>query len=97
MAVQQKAPSAQPPVLKNSAAAPVIYFDGAPAFGACAGHIEVELAARVLMPKADGASVAIEYLCVAHLRCSPAAAEALTDGIDKALDMNTKQQRGLEN
>jgi hypothetical protein len=98
MSVNPKQSTAAPQVLlKNAAAAPVIYFDAVPVFGSFAGHIEVEIAARILMPKPDGTSVVAEMLCVAHLRCSPQAAEALTDALDKALDMHTKQQRGLEN
>jgi hypothetical protein len=34
------------PLLKNAAAAPFIYFDNVPVFGACAGNLEIELAAR---------------------------------------------------
>ena len=97
MAVNQKPVASTPPLMKNAAAAPVIYFDMVPAFGAFAGHIEAELSARILIPKSDGATVGIELTCVAHLRCSPQAAEALTDALDKALDMHTKQARGLDN
>ena len=96
MAVNQKPAASTPPLMKNAAAAPIIYFDGVPAFGSVSGHMEAELSARVLMPKAEG-GVAVEFVCVAHLRCSPQAAEALTDALDKALDMHTKQARGLEN
>jgi len=91
MAVQTKSPAASAPLLKNAAAAPVVYFDGVPVFGVYAGNVEVELSTRMLMPKPDG-SVAGEMSCVAHLRCSPGAATALADALTKALDMLAKQQ-----
>ena len=78
------------PLLKNAGAAPVVYFDNAPAYGAFAGHVEVELAARMLMPKPDG-SVLIDMACTAHLRCSPAAALVLIDALTKAVEMLNKQ------
>ncbi len=77
------------PLLKNAAAAPVIYFDGSPVHGAMAGHIEVELATRILMPKADG-GVSADMLCVAHLRCSPQAAQSLIDALSHSLAMLTQ-------
>jgi hypothetical protein len=49
-------PTAVPALLKNAAAAPIVYFDQVPVFGTYSGNLEVELAARLLMPKADGAS-----------------------------------------
>ena len=79
------------PMMKNAAAAPVIYFDGAPVHGTLAGNIEVELASRFLMPKADG-NVACDMMCVAHLRCSPVAAQSLIDALSHALSMLTASQ-----
>lgn len=78
------------PLLKNAAAAPIIYFDNVPALGAFAGHIEVELGARMLMPRADN-SVGAELTCTGHLRCSPAAAAQLVEALTRALDMINKQ------
>lgn len=77
------------PVLKNSAAAPFIYFDNAPALGIAngGGALEIELAARTLMPGADGQSIRAEFVNVAHLRCTPAGAMALIDALTKAMDM----------
>jgi hypothetical protein len=83
---------AVPALLKNAAAAPIVYFDQVPVFGTYSGNLEVELAARLLMPKADGASVSVDLGCVAHLRCSPHAAMMLIDALTKALDMLSKQQ-----
>jgi hypothetical protein len=79
------------PLLKNASAAPVIYFDSIPVYGAFAGHIEVEIAARVLMPRADGKTVSTDMVCVAHLRCSPQAAAILADALQKGLAMLAKQ------
>ena len=42
-----------PPVFKDSHSAPFVYFDIAPSYGVMAGAIEVELAARILIPSMD--------------------------------------------
>ena len=89
MSIKGKPASGPPPLLKNAASAPFIYFDNAPVFGTFSGNIEIELAARMLMPKPDQ-TVAVEMACTAHLRCSPQAAAALLDGISKALAMFAK-------
>ncbi|MDI1265600.1 MAG: hypothetical protein PS018_20325 [bacterium] len=96
MSTKPKPPSASSgggaaPILKNAAAAPFIYFDGVPLYGTYAGNLEVELAARQLMPKADG-TVASDIVCTAHLRMGPSAAVMLIDALQKALDMYSKQQ-----
>jgi hypothetical protein len=62
-----------------------VYFDGVTCFGHSNGAIQVELAANVLMPEQAG--VRIDVLQAAHLRCTPAAAAALRDVLDKALAM----------
>ena len=86
-------PSPSPaPLLKNAAAAPFIYFDGVPVYGAFDGNIEVELASRVLMPKSDGVTVTADLICTGHLRCSPSAAAMLIDALQKAIDMHNKAQ-----
>ena len=77
--------------LKNAAASPFIYFDGAPAMGAQSGLVEIELAARVVMPRADG-SVTCDMVCVAHLRCSANAAANLRDALDRALTMGISDE-----
>lgn len=93
MSTKPKPPSglAPAPLLKNAANAPFIYFDNVPVFGTYAGNLEVELAARQLLPKPDG-SVVADKACTAHLRCSPQAAIQLVDALQKALDMFSKQQ-----
>lgn len=87
MSLKGKTTSTPAPLLKNAAAAPFIMFDGVPVYGAFSGNIEIELASRVLMPKADGQSVGADMVCTAHLRCSPQAAAALIDALTKALAM----------
>ena len=74
------------PVMKNAGVAPVVYFDNAPAFGVLANVVEIELGARVILPKTDG-STAADLICVAHLRCSVQAAEALRNALNGALAM----------
>lgn len=93
MSTKPKPPAAPgaAPLLKNSAAAPIVYFDNVPVFGTYAGNLEIELAARQLLPRADG-SVAADMACTAHLRTSPQGAVMLIDALTKALDMLSKQQ-----
>lgn len=74
------------PLLKSAATAPVIFFDGAPTYGTINGIAEIELAARILNPKPDN-SVAVDLVCVAHLRCSLTAAANLHAALGKALEM----------
>ena len=77
--------SAAPPVLKNTAAAPLVYFDGVPVYGVSAGNVQLELAARMLSP--GHGVVNVDLICTAHLRCSPQAAVELIDSLQKALKM----------
>jgi hypothetical protein len=81
-------------MMKNAATAPLIYFDSAPVRGSFNGNIEVEVAARYLMPKPDG-SVTAEMVCVAHLRCSPQSAAFLIESLQHAIDMVKQQQEML--
>ncbi len=69
----------------SSERAPIIYFDGASCFGHHNGAIQIELAANLLMPL--GAAVRVDVIQTAHLRCTPAAALALREALDKALAM----------
>jgi len=91
MSLKVKGPPAPLPMLKNAGNAPLVYFDSVPAYGTWGGNVEVELAARMLMPKPDG-SVMVDMACTSHLRCSPAAAIVLIDALTKALDMLSKVQ-----
>jgi hypothetical protein len=74
-----------PPSFKNTDASPFIYFDFAPTFGVLGGAVQIELAARVLVP--GRTEVGVEFVATAHLRCSPAAALDLRNALDQALDM----------
>lgn len=91
MSIKGKSSPGPAPILKNAAAAPFIYVDSVPVYGTFAGSIEIELAARTLMPKPEG-NVVAEMSCTGHLRCSPHAAMILIDALTKALDMLSKQQ-----
>jgi hypothetical protein len=74
----------------SSERAPFVYFDGASCFGHHNGAIQIELAANLLMPV--GAGVRIDVIQTGHLRCSPAAAVALREALDKALAMYQQGQ-----
>lgn len=89
MSIKGKPVSAPVPMLKNVGAAPVVYFDQVPVFGVSPGIVEIELAARMLMPRGDN-TVFVDMGCTAHLRCSPNAAIVLIDALQKALDMLKK-------
>lgn len=97
MAPVPKSSAAAAPLLKNSAAAPIVYFNNVPVMGTYGGDIEIELAIGCLMPKPDG-KVVRELNCSAHLRCSPIAAAQLMDALEKALAIHAKQQQdAIEN
>jgi|SRR4051812_29856464 len=66
------------------AAAPVIYFDGAPNYGAVNGIINITLAISRYLAQADG-TVTQDVTAAAHLRCNVQAALALRKSIDDAL------------
>ena len=70
----------------NDSAVPFVYFDGVACHGALHGVIEIELAARILIPKRDG-GVEIRIVPTGRLRCSPAAAESLIQSIQIAVKM----------
>lgn len=74
------------PAIKNSATAPVVFFDDAPLLGYYAGNVEVELTARVLAPRSDG-NVGADRVCVGHLRCSTQAAMSLIQALTKAMQI----------
>jgi hypothetical protein len=78
----------------SSERAPFVYFDGASCFGHHNGTIQIELAANLLLP--IGAAVRVDVIQTAHLRCSPAAAMALREALDKALSMYHQGQTGIQ-
>lgn len=80
----------KPPATRNIATAPMIYFDNVPTFGAMNGVVELDLAARVLVPQ-DNGGPKNELACVGHLRCSILSVALLRDVIDQALAMAEAQ------
>jgi len=76
----------------ESASAPIIFFDGVSCHGAMHGIIEIELAARIMAPTQDGL-VETRFIPAGRLRCSPVAAAALTDSIEKATKMVEQPQQ----
>ena len=82
-------PTRTPPY-RNVDNAPFVYFDVVPSFGVMNGTVQIELAARTLSPA--GRDVEVELVACGRLRCSPAAAQALRDAIDKTLKMLAEPQ-----
>ena len=78
------------PPYRNVDTAPFVYFDVVPSFGVMQGTVQIELAARTLSPA--GKDLAIELVACGRLRCSPMAAQALRDAIDKSLKMLAQPQ-----
>jgi len=76
----------------SGGAAPLIYFDIIGAYGTMNGSIELELATRILVPKPDG-TTEVRFLSTGRLRCSPAAAVNLRNGLDAALKMLEQSQQ----
>jgi len=66
--------------------APLVYFDIVGAYGTFHGAVEIELATRIVIPKADG-STEVKFLSSGRLRCSATAAANLRNGLDAALRM----------
>jgi hypothetical protein len=91
-------PVTRPPGIKvaagSSELAPFIFFDGVVPYGISNGVIQLELAANTLVPA--GEVVRTDVFIVAHLRCSPAAANGLRDAVEKALAMPQQQSQMIE-
>lgn len=90
MSIKGKSAAAPLPLLKNAGAAPLVFFDNVPVYGSFSGNIEIEVAARMLMPKPDG-TVMADMACTGHLRCSPNAAKVLAEALMSAVAMHEKQ------
>jgi hypothetical protein len=75
------------PTYTNPDMTPFIYFDIAPTYGVMAGAIQIELAARTLVPVPATGGVRVNFTTTAHLRCGPAAAALLRDAINEALKL----------
>jgi hypothetical protein len=94
MSLKGKPTPSVPPPLKNTATAPLIYFDTAPIYGVLGGNLQIDIAAQVLVPTSSG-SIYSDQVCVAHLRCSHQAALMLMDTLTKALDMHAKTKTNV--
>ena len=66
--------------------APLVYFDIVGAYGTMNGSVEIELATRILVPKADGGTE-VKFISSGRLRCTQSAAANLRNGLDAALKM----------
>lgn len=80
-------PAQATPVYVNGTDAPFIYFDVVPTFGVMGGAVQVECAARTMLPAGPDGVIHTEVLCTAHIRCSPLAAADLITALQKALQM----------
>ena len=81
--------AAKPPAdliyVDTGAAAPLVFFDIVGAYGTMNGLVEIELAARILVPRPDGATE-VKFLSSARLRCSGSRASG---GLLHVLDLLT--------
>ena len=75
----------------TGAMTPVVYFDIVGAYGTMNGAVEIELAARILVPQPDG-STQVKFLSSGRLRCSATAAANLRNSLDAALKMLEQPQ-----
>lgn len=65
---------------------PTVYFDITPAHGVMGGIVQIELAARILVPHPDE-SIDVRFVSCGRLRCSATAAIQLRNALDGALRM----------
>jgi len=75
----------------TGATAPLVYFDIVGAYGTMNGIVELELATRILVPTANGATE-VKFLSSGRLRCSTNAATQLRNTLDAALKMLEQPQ-----
>ena len=66
--------------------APFVYFDGVVGLGTNHGAVQLELAARTVVPNGEG-GVESKIVVTCHIRCSLHAAASLRDAIDKVLSL----------
>jgi hypothetical protein len=85
---QQQKPQAMP-TAHGSDAAPVIYFDGAVAYGLAGTTGRIELAVTCTVPVTDNGKPGVRQrvLVTCHLRASLEAMAQLADAIEKMLTM----------
>jgi hypothetical protein len=77
--------------------APVVFFDQIPTFGVNNGVVSMMLTLSVFVPAESGeARVETKHRAVGHIRCSPAAAVALRDTLDRALLLAAETKGGKQ-
>jgi hypothetical protein len=78
-----------PPLVQSHGGdnAPMVYFDGAVAYGVIGAVVQLELAANIVIPVAVNGhgEIRTRSIVTAHLRGSHAAMAQLADAIEKAL------------
>ncbi len=77
----------------ENSCAPFIYFDGVACHGNLHAVVEIELAARIMAPLADG-GVEVKFVPAGRLRCSRVAAASLIDSLQKVLKMEEQPEQG---
>jgi hypothetical protein len=84
----------QPPIppYDNIPTAPYVYFDIVAAQGHMGGAIQLELAARHLIPIVGETGVHVHLATSARLRCSPGAARNLIEALTNTLKMLEQPQ-----
>lgn len=80
----------------GSDAAPIVYFDGAVAFGLVNGIVQIELGATVRIPVTVGGKeeVRSRVIVTAHLRADEASMAQLAEAIAKARALREKKDAG---
>jgi hypothetical protein len=72
----------------SSSVVPFVYFDAAICCGANYGVIQLELAAKTIVPDSSReAGARNEVVVTAHVRCSLAAAANLKETIERAIEL----------
>jgi len=88
MASEIKAPTASGVTELPTSNVPFVYFDGVVSHGANHGVIQLELAAKIVVPDpTEKTGARTRVVVTAHVRCSPDAAADLKRAIDSALSL----------
>ena len=80
------------PAYEDVSTAPIVYFDVAACHGAMGGVVQIEVAARILVPDPKNASVSIKFSPTGRLRCTRKAAQALINSLETAVKMLEQSQ-----
>jgi hypothetical protein len=88
MASEIKAPTVTGVTELPTSHVPFVYFDGVVSHGANHGVIQLELAAKIVVPDpTEKTGARTQVVVTAHVRCSPDAAADLKRAIDSALSL----------